>query len=256
LQIGKYWNVNITGNLVSNVANEGYIFVSEDVKTEAAYDAYLAEFLPGKALEPQRAAVKEKYDCKNNPLGYRICVAGIVAHAVFTCNTRDLVTAHPNNTYVMEYQFPFDGAAFHGTDLIPEFTSTVEEAATLMNKSGLPLELASLLAQPLTNQVSFRFHTYLTSFALYGEPNLLSRGPYWPQVSTDGDAFENVMQARAAITADGAWGTITDKKSTKNICSFWKGIAKEVSKSSSLTLEDGVDSDYVYHDSSEAPLEL
>ncbi|KAK7221626.1 hypothetical protein V2G26_009629 [Clonostachys chloroleuca] len=95
---GKYWK-NIQSSIISHVSNEGDMFAPMGIDSEAKFDAFPNEFLP----------------------------AAIITHAVFTCNTRDLATAYPDVSYMMEYGFPIDKLACHATDLFSMFFANATE---------------------------------------------------------------------------------------------------------------------------------
>ncbi|VUC31024.1 unnamed protein product [Clonostachys rosea] len=222
----KYWK-NITSGLISHVANEGYLFSPKDMDSEAKYDAFLNEFLPGSTLAPQRTAIKAQYDCKKTWLGdYRLCVAAIIAHAVFTCNTRDLATAYPGKSYMMDYAFPADGLAYHGSDLVPQFVTNATETEKLLEALDIEKYLIDVMAPLIDNAIKPVFQNYFASFGLYGSPDSLGARLPWPTVVDDGDEFSDVMKVGLS------WGSPfkvgSDSKNSKAKCSFWSGIAKEI----------------------------
>lgn len=208
--------------------------------SEAKYDIFLNEFLPGSALAPQREAIKKEYDCKKKYLTYRLCVAAIIAHGVFTCNTRDLATAYPEQTYMMEYEFPVDGMAFHGSDLIPEFMNTVEEAVELLKALGIDPDLAPLFANSVNSLIRHPYQSYFASFGVYGNPNVLSHNgkKEWPVVDGSGDLFTDVLRAKMGFSPGLSFDYIEDKKNSLPICSFWKGIAHDIVESKSAYSDD------------------
>lgn len=198
--------------------------------SEDKYDAFLKEFLPGSALAPQRNAIKEKYNCKRDYLSYRVCVAAIIAHGVFTCNTRDLATAYPDNTWMMEYEFPGEGFAYHGSDLVPEFMTSEEEAKAMLIALGIEENMAGFFANSLNNLIRYPYQNYFASFGAYGEPNTIPNQRFWPNVDGSGDEFADVLQAKLGWTSALSFSLTSDKKNSKAICSFWQGIAKDIVK--------------------------
>lgn len=223
---GKHWK-NIQSGIISHVANEGYLFSPKDIDNAAKYNAFLNEFLPGSALAPQRAAIKNKYDCKKAWLGeYQLCVAAIIAHAVFNCNTRDLATAYPDISYMMEYAFPAEALAYHGLDLIPLFVTNATETEKLMGLLDIDKNLIKMMAGLIDTYVRKPYQNYFAALTLLGDPNALGTKVHWPPVADDGNMFSGVLKV------DLAWGSEfkigLDWKNSKAKCSFWAGLAKEI----------------------------
>uniref|UniRef100_A0A8H7MYC2 Carboxylesterase type B domain-containing protein n=1 Tax=Bionectria ochroleuca TaxID=29856 RepID=A0A8H7MYC2_BIOOC len=223
---GKHWK-NIQSGIISYVANEGYLFSPKDIDNEAKYDVFLNEFLPGSALVPQRAAIKNKYDCKKVWLGeYQLCVAAIIAHAVFNCNTRDLATAYPDISYMMEYAFPAEALAYYGLDLIPLFVTNATETEKLMGLLDIDKNLIKMMAGLIDTYVRKPYQNYFAALTLLGDPNALGTKVHWPPVADDGNMFSGVLKV------DLAWGSEfkigLDWKNSKAKCSFWAGLAKEI----------------------------
>lgn len=203
------------------------MFTPQDMDSEAKYDQYLNEYFPGPSLAPQREAIKQQYDCKNDYDNYRVCVASIIAHAVFTCNTRDLATAYPDNTYMLAYEFPFVEFSLHGTDLIPGFMSDAEEAKKLLIELGLSEFLAEIYAAFLDSLIKSVYQTYFASFGTYRDPNTLNNQEHWPVVNGKSEEFGSVLRAKLDLLRP-SWDFINDKNNSKPICTFWSGIAKDI----------------------------
>jgi len=227
---GKYWK-NIYGSIITHVANEGWLFAPKDMDSEAKYDAFLQEFLPGSALAPQRSAIKEQYNCKRDYLTYKLCVAAIIAHGVFTCNTRDLATAYPDNTHMLEYSFPGDGIAYHGSDLVPEFMTSVEEAKAMFIALDVAEGTAEVFATTLNSLIRYPYQRYFASFGAFGNPNSGGNNMFWPTVVNEGDEFGDVLQVKLGWTSAASFTITSDKKNKKSTCAFWQGIAKDISES-------------------------
>ncbi|CAG9983370.1 unnamed protein product [Clonostachys byssicola] len=237
---GKYWK-NIKSSIISHVSNEAYVFKPRSVVDETTFDAFLNEFLPGPALAPQRVAIKKQYDCKEKWYDdYPLCVTAIISDAVFTCNTRDLATAYPGISYMMEFAFPVDWLAFHAVDVIFLFHSNAKKVGKILQgfleKINIPLpknqvEKAAGIVGDVIESLSRPYQKYFASFALSGDPNTLPQEVKWPPVKDDGDEFSDVLQVGFNWDTSN-WGPsfklVSDSENSKASCSFWTELAKEI----------------------------
>ncbi|KAF7557016.1 hypothetical protein G7Z17_g1052 [Cylindrodendrum hubeiense] len=57
----------IDSAIISHCGNEAAIFLPIDMNTTAGFERFLNDFLPGTALESQRHAIKEHYNCPTEP---------------------------------------------------------------------------------------------------------------------------------------------------------------------------------------------
>ncbi|EFY85925.1 hypothetical protein J3459_017348 [Metarhizium acridum] len=233
---GSYWK-GIDSAIVSHVMNESGPFVPKEVVDRESFDRYLAEFLPGEALEPQRSRIKGEYDCEARFNGdFRACAGAIIEHLVITCNTRYLADAYPGKTYAMQYAFPLDEVASHGADLIPLFTNDFEEAKSFLlalDLPGMTEEMAALYAGWLTNAVTSTYQGYYASFGVSGDPNTLLESPplEWSPVDGSDDALSRVLRVQLGGTPEDSFHHVSDERNTKKICSFWKEIAESIAAS-------------------------
>lgn len=224
---GNYWR-EIDSVIVSHVMNESGPFVPTEVVDQTSFDQYLAFFLPGEALEPQRSLIKVEYDCETRFNGdFRACTGAIIEHLAITCNTRYLADAFPGKTYAMQYGFPVDISALHGVDLVPLFTNNVEEAEDLLIQLGLDENLADAYAKWLTRTITPAYHKFFASFGVSGDPNTLPITPplTWSPADGNGDALSGVVRVRGGLAEPDAFTHVSDDRNTRSICSFWQDIA-------------------------------
>ncbi|KAI1101215.1 carboxylesterase family protein [Jackrogersella minutella] len=221
---GNYWK-SIESALISHCTNEAYSFIPGWVNNQTAFDLFLELFLPGPALEPEREAIKNQYPCKGN---FSNCIGDIIRDAFFTCNTRNLFDSYPENSYMMEYGFPWNAAGYHATDLIPLFVNNVDETIDLL-KNLLDECAAKFYAGLLWGRVVGIYQSYFASFALTGNPRGRQPPPSLPTwVAADGqlDKLSNVMKVSGIDFH--AFANVSDNQNTNYTCSFWESIAEEI----------------------------
>ncbi|CAH0034430.1 unnamed protein product [Clonostachys rhizophaga] len=247
---GNIWK-KIDTALITHVANEGLVFAPDYVTDEEGYDYFLNQFLPGPELKTQRTKIKEQYDCKNYPNEpkYSLCVAQIIAHAVFNCNGRDLFNTFSDRSYVMEYSFPFDGLTIHGTDLIPLFSNNLEEISEAIpdipDIPDLPDWIKLIppaLRIGLEYKVRKKLQSYAASFAVHGDPNRLEDEERisWPLADGKSDQLKDVLQVRGLLDNPLVpWGLIQDTKNSNSSCQFWTDLAEDIIQSESANRGDG-----------------
>ncbi|KAH0593181.1 hypothetical protein MHUMG1_09183 [Metarhizium humberi] len=98
---GSYWK-QLDSAIVSHVTNESGPFILKGIVDQASFDKYLAEFLPGDALEPQRSLIKKEYDCQAVFDGdFQACAGAVIERLVIICNTWYLADAYPDKTCAM-----------------------------------------------------------------------------------------------------------------------------------------------------------
>ncbi|KAF5565588.1 cholinesterase [Fusarium napiforme] len=220
----KFWP-GIKSALVSHCANDAQSF-TPNVTTKEAFYGFLANFLPGDKLAPVRTEIAEYYDCDKNYDGnYKKCLHDIIRDASFTCNTRDLIDAYPQQAYAMNYGFPNDSYAFHATDLIPLFGNVdfPGQIAVMFEKGfDYPEEEAKKLAKALNSTVIKTFLEYLSSFAVYGDTNGTGNTG-WPVVNRSGPLFSDVMKPNSS-----GWSLSNDDQNSKAACDFWRKIANDI----------------------------
>ncbi|KAK9445378.1 carboxylesterase family protein [Metarhizium brunneum] len=173
---GSYWK-QIDSAIVSLVTNESGPFILKGIVDQAPFDKYLAEFLPGDALDPQRSLIEQEYDCQAVFDGdFQACAGAVIEHLFITCNTRYLADAYPDKTYAMQYAFPLDQFASHGVDLIPLFANDFEEAKAFLlalDLEGITEQMAEIYAGWLTHAVTLTYQGFYASFDVSGDPNTL-----------------------------------------------------------------------------------
>ncbi|KAF5626998.1 carboxylesterase family [Fusarium sp. NRRL 52700] len=216
----KFWP-GIKSALVSHCANDAQSF-TPNITTNESFYGFLAKFLPGEKLAELRTEIAEQYDCVKNYGGnYKKCLRHIIRDASFTCNTRDLIDAYPQQAYAMNYGFPNDSHAFHATDLIPLFGNVnfPRQIATMFEKGfDYSKDEAKKLASSLNTTVIKPYLQYLSSFAVYGNTNANGTGDTgWPVVDRSGPLFSNVMRPNAST-----WSLVTDDQNSKDTCDFWR----------------------------------
>lgn len=213
--------------------NEARCFIPSEVIDQESFNKYLAVFLPGEALEPQRALIREEYDCQVRFNGsFADCVGAIIEHLVFTCNTRYLADAFLDKTYAMQYGFPANSTALHGVDLIPLFTSTFEEAKAFLIELGFNEWLAEQYAELLIKTVAPVYPKFFASFGISGDPNTLLESPplTWSHVDGSDDILSGVVTVQGGDSTDDAFIHASDERNTRSICSFWQRIAGSIAE--------------------------
>ncbi|ETS78420.1 hypothetical protein PFICI_10482 [Pestalotiopsis fici W106-1] len=236
---GKYWKTNINAAIVSHCQNEPESFIPSYFTSEKTFVDFLTVFLPGAKPAAQRDKIFQRYNCESRFQGnYRDCVATVIRDASFTCNTRDLFTAFPNQTHAMSYGFPFSRYARHASDLVPLFVNNQSEAVELLKKvASLSDCLAEEYANSLVNtNVSKAYQTYFASFALSsGDPNTLpqpqlpnSPAPKWTVANGSLDSLTNVLNVQIPFTQPAFVVDRPDYQNTKSACVFWTNLAQEI----------------------------
>ncbi|KHN96046.1 carboxylesterase family protein [Metarhizium album ARSEF 1941] len=228
LSQGRRWD-KVESGIVAHCSNESAFFNPPGIESERDFDGFLATFLPGDALAPQRRAIKAFYACPETHGGnFSACLETVIRDAVFTCNTRYLFEAYPERSHMMEYAFASRETGYHGVDLIPLFTNSVSEARAFIEKLGTPPELAQPYAVVLHSLIVPKFTKYLASFAVSGDPNGAGVTPLWPTArDTEQGVLHDVLQVRD-ILAEQKFRLGEDEQNTKTTCDFWLEIAAAV----------------------------
>ncbi|OTA77502.1 hypothetical protein M434DRAFT_38634 [Hypoxylon sp. CO27-5] len=235
---GKFWK-GIKSALISHCANEPHSFTPVSVTDQSSFDHFLAIFLPGTGLAPQRDAIKRRYRCGND---FKACIAVIIRDASFTCNTRDLFNSYPKKSYMMEYAFPTDSYAYHASDLVPLFTNDFGETRDLLYNQGVGYGWAVAYAALLGKEVRSSYQNYFASFALAGDPSTLEPVPPVPWEVANGhqDELSGVMKVFATWKFwKPAFGHIEDNQNSRSTCSFWTCIANEIMSAQNVSTGEG-----------------
>ena len=142
----------------------------------------------------------------------------------------------------MNYNFLADrGYAVHGSDLLPTFfTKTMDFADLLCNLPGWLAKVVKLGFQTFSSS----YQSYLTSHALYGDPNAGAQHGAaqveWPLANTsaDGNHVQNVMEPYLpGFPYRLSWFRIAsqDELNTRDVCSFWTAIALNIMDAQSVS---------------------
>ncbi|RSL52686.1 hypothetical protein CEP54_010768 [Fusarium duplospermum] len=233
---GQFWD-GISSAIVSHTMNELPSFALKGIASEEGFKRFIATFLPGAKFESQRQQIAERYNCKDLFNGdYPLCMATAIRDIAFTCNNRDLYSAYPDKSHMMQYGFPLHLLASHASDLTALFANSYNETLELLNKT-LPEDLAKLYAGQLINtNLTAAYQTYFASFAVSGDPNRLSlppvdghQAPKWPIADNSNDALANVLTVQAPIPfIRKGLELASDDQSGKDRCGFWTRLAKEI----------------------------
>lgn len=232
---GKYWK-GIQGAIISHVANETASFTPSYVVDKPTFTTFLNTFFPEPSLEPIRNSIAANYDCASSPYNgdYHACAADVIRDSSFTCNTRNLFDAFPSISHMMLYGFPDYALAYHAADLIPTFASGLQQAYDMLRYDNVSWEDAAAYAETLNAEIRSWYQGYLSSFAVYGDPNTarVSGSKVWP-VATNGPQLSNVMGIAPDIWKFSWFNLISDDMNQKSVCNYWLGLAAQIMKLSS-----------------------
>ncbi|KAM0343766.1 hypothetical protein ACHAPU_008193 [Fusarium lateritium] len=241
---GKYWK-NIESAIVAHCANDAALFTPKSVTDKDTFMDFLGRFLPGQKLEPLRKKIADHYDCENNYGGdYNLCLRYVIRDSSFTCNTRDLVDAFSGQAYAMNYAYPTDDLAYHGSDLIPLFMNSDVQTKPLLKGVGMSSYLDRVKWAPgIDNKVQPEFLRYLSSFAVNGS----LEGTGWPVAVTGENKLSNVMKVNATKPwpwqTDVHWTLVEDEQNSRDTCSFWHEIAEGIMEKMKKGSEEDIDVD-------------
>ncbi len=131
---------------------------------------------------------------------------------------------------MLQYGFPDFANAIHASDLIPLFMNGYDDAYNIVYANTNSSYEANTMATGLYTIVMGEYQDYLSSFAVYGDPNVEKRlfSPTWPLATPDGDYLTNVLQ----VDYDGFW-IETDEQVSSSFCGQWLRIASAIMKLSS-----------------------
>ena len=131
----------------------------------------------------------------------------------------------------MEYAFPFEKFAFHGSDLLPLFVTQKAEikALLLKLKPNLKPIYVNAYADALITWIGPRYRDYFASFAVYGNPNQINPFINWPVATQSGGLYTNVLQARLPALLKKAFGLLDgDQQNGQSRCAFWTKLAGNI----------------------------
>jgi carboxylesterase type B len=241
---GQFWK-GIDAAIISHVLNETASFTPSNITSETAYNNFLELFLPGDKLANVRKQIAQQYNCTELFAGdYTACIAITIRDASFTCNTRDLYSAYPDVSYMMQYGFPLEKFAYHATDLVALFANSIDQAVELLVKKLEPW-LAKLYAKPLINTgLAAAYQTYFAALALAGDPNALdlppvagAQPPKWLVADGSGDLLTNVLTVQLP-SGQPAFVLGADNQNGKTRCEFWIKLAESIVSPDGLLMQD------------------
>ncbi|MCJ1312563.1 hypothetical protein MMC25_006237 [Agyrium rufum] len=176
---GKFCSTGSQSLIVSHVQDEIAVNSSfipypfRQYPNETTFENFLYDFMPGmcSATEPQIARV-----------------AALIGDSSFVCNTRQLFGAYSKvgiDVYMMSYSFLSQhNSSVHGSDLLPTFYTRSMDLKFL-----IPNWAIRVLVRPSMLNYSTAYQSYLTSHALYGNPNKGARHGAakvnWPLATND-----------------------------------------------------------------------
>ncbi|KAK3366297.1 carboxylesterase family protein [Lasiosphaeria ovina] len=178
-------------------------FTPSYVVSQASFDAFLLAFFP----EPSLGSLL-RYGGD-----FRACVGELIRDSTFACNTRQLFDAFPSVSYMMRYALPADGLAVNATDVIATFMNGYDDAYHMLRAKNIGIFEAALYAGVLATAIKTEYQSYLSSFAVSGNPNTASTGSiYWPVVHYMSSGF------------------VSDQQNTKQTCGLGQEIAWMIRK--------------------------
>ncbi|KAF4415154.1 carboxylesterase family [Fusarium acutatum] len=210
-----------------------------------AYNNFLELFLPGRKLEVVRKQISQQYNCTELFAGdYTACIATTIRDVSFTCNTRDLYSAYPIVSYMMQYGFPLGMLAYHATDLVALVSNSVDQAVELLIKK-LPPYFAKIYAKSLINTgIAAAYQTYFAALALSGDPNALdlplvagAQPPKWPIADGSSDILTKVLTVQLPSNQPGFF-LASDNQNGKTRCEFWTKLAESIISPDGLLMQD------------------
>ena len=233
---GNYWN-HLQSIIVSHVNDEVSLtsnFIPYPIRqnsTEANFNQFLHNFMPQDSLASLREQIKSQYPISPTYPNQTARVAALIRDSTFVCNTRQLYDAYHKNSlvYMMNYRFLANkGLAVHGSDLLPTFFTKTMSFKELLCRSNAIKFLFATFARS--------YQSYLTSHALYGNPNPGAHhgaaDVEWPTASTgvDGNYVQGVMEPYLSENLSPPWFRVArnDPLNSRDICSFWTGIASDI----------------------------
>ncbi|EEU44553.1 uncharacterized protein NECHADRAFT_85213 [Fusarium vanettenii 77-13-4] len=244
---GDFWK-EIRSTIISHTMNEAASFALSRINSKEAFDHFLASFLPGAKLESQRQQIAEQYNCTKLFDGnYTLCITTTIRDAAFTCNTRDLYSAYPSKSHMIQYGFPSPELANHASDLLPLFANSYDEVVQMLAPSLGELKAIAYAWLLVDTNLSTAYQTYFASFAASGDPNGLSlplvagqQPPEWPIADGSDDKLAKVLTVQAPINQE-ALVLASDEQNGRERCDFWTTLAKEIVEAQGLNQDAATD---------------
>jgi hypothetical protein len=207
LASGNYYK-GLTSLILSHVSNEGGLFVTGEIQTDAAF-ANLTNFVIPAYAPTVRTAVAHFYPTPGTA-GSPYATQNDrtlqwLDDTNFLCNYRYLNDAYKTKTWSMQYSV---GNGFHSDDLVPTFyNGTGAATATL-------------------DSLYKSYQSYLVSLSTTGNPNTNRRtvgNPAtinWPiTTGQSNEKLSNVLNV-----TDAGFAIITDSESLKSHCDFFLNV--------------------------------
>jgi hypothetical protein len=209
LASGNFFHIDSL--IVSHVANEGLLFVTGQIQTEAEF-ANLVDFIIPAYVPTVRQALVDFYPDPSAP-GSPFATQDdrttqYLDDTNFLCNYRYLNTAYKGIVWSMQYSIP---PGTHGSDLSATFFLGNDTAANIST---------------LTGNLYSDYQSYLTSYSIYGTPNAArlvgdaAPSIFWPRSTGQGqENLGNVLNV-----TDAGFQIISDMESLKSHCDFFLDV--------------------------------
>lgn len=185
--------------MVGHNSNEGLFFTSPFFATEADIIENLSETIPTASNETLEYITQTLYPpVYDGSYSYTTIFERanlLTAELSFTCNTRFLNTAYDNETYAYYFAVP---PGLHGEDIAYTFFN----GDTTTSDDGLPVNAT----------VAAALQTYITNFAITGNPNGAGVA-YFPEYQSNSTTL--------VLDIDGLGEVVTDTTANER-CSWWQ----------------------------------
>lgn len=186
--------------MLGHNSDEGLLFTNPFITTNADFASFLEEMLPDSSNTTRGFILDTLYPpIFDESLGYTTEVARValaVSELSFTCNTRYFDLAFNNETFSYFFAVP---PGIHGEDV----------AYTYFN--GDTSDLDELVLPAVIGDIALGFQSYLTSFAMNGNPNTVGL-PEFPVYGED-----------ATVLVVNTTGFTTMKDTVANLrCDYWQ----------------------------------
>jgi carboxylesterase type B len=209
--------------LVSHTSAESVLFVDGHIQTDAEFTEFVNEIFPTYTQTGGvTAAIEEFYPPVSTNDTYASEVArteAFVRDSSFTCNTRRIIEAYGDDSvWSMQYSVT---PGYHGTDILPTFYDSS------ISLDSFAEDVAFALV-PLFALLSTSYQSYLTSYAITGDPNtnrnkLLFPTIQWNHPDSSGEQVTGVLDVE-----DTQFASVTDTQNEKTPCDFWVQVAAAV----------------------------
>ncbi|KAK6515175.1 hypothetical protein TWF506_007520 [Arthrobotrys conoides] len=208
---GHYWD-KLDSVISSHVATEAASFTKGlTIKDKADFTRLVGLSFPGSILEHiERSSIYFKGSPTDRVClwDWHTCYTQIVQDSMFMANVRAMYEAYKNRCYMLNYRWPWDKVAKHGTDLLLTFDyAEINLAEVIKNLDpGTWGELISLVVDTFKGKIGIAagiFQQYFASHAVSSNPGKY-RSPDvadWP-IPKDGDILEEgVMMVKVPLVA-------------------------------------------------------